>query len=240
MPCEIIISKDTSKGCTTEFTDMERDRLISQYKDSPQLKGFIASYTNQLLGDGGLLKTWQDMSIFLCIDKAAGKWLDIIGIIVGIDRYVKNGIAIDYFGYKNDPNSDSFGLIGNPDVGGYWIYEGQPLSGGINMDDTSYRLAIRGKIAKNFYDGTLNKTIEILQMVFLVPCMVFDLTGDYTIYIGKQLDQLERSLLTDNELLPKILGFKANIDYGPLPYFGFQGVPCAEGFDMGSLSGELT
>jgi len=231
------VAADVNTPCIRIFDpDEQPDRLISQYKDSEKFKEFLQLYKDEILGNDSVLNCWNDLSIFFCIDQAAGEWLDVIGIIVGQPRFLFSGLETSYFGFQGHPSAESFGETGGS-VGGFWYDENVPLTGPRPLTDPEYRLAIRARIAKNHHTGTIENTITIFELIFQAPCQVLDLTDDYTVFIGKTLDNLETAIIQQTDLTPNVLGFKRNTTYGILPVFGFLGLPGSEGFGSGTFSG---
>ena len=303
-------------SCEPLYDAAERkDRLIAEYQDSPVLKDFIGLYRQEL---DGTLDCLNDMSIFFCIDQAAGEWLDIIGAIVGQGRFLYYSEGDIYFGYQGHPLADGFASSGSPDPGrwldeavplnpgdlyfgflghvqaggfdldttiplGEWFHEDDllsnyknyfgfephPLAGGFgiigmpvviekstggiwlnenlapidlptnDIGDEDYRIIIKAKIARNHHNGTLNDTIKLFQLLFQVPCFVKDLKNDYAVTITRKPSARMASILQYTDLVPNVLGFNRKIYYTDGPIFGFQGIPCISGFDVGSYTGAL-
>ena len=56
----------------------------------------------------------------LNIDIAEKSHLDLIGGLVGQNRFLVDFNVEKYFGFKYSYNSDTFGDSGDPNIGGYW------------------------------------------------------------------------------------------------------------------------
>ncbi|WP_419636772.1 DUF2612 domain-containing protein, partial [Thiolapillus sp.] len=71
-----------------------RDLLLSQFHASPRLRALVDQ-----AGDIHTRWMWMLKRIFLMsdIDTATGHWLDVIGRIVGRQRYIQ-GLRKNYFG----------------------------------------------------------------------------------------------------------------------------------------------
>jgi hypothetical protein len=91
------------------------------------------------------------------LDVAIGAQLDVIGIWVGESRYVKTPLQGVYF---------SFDIEGLGFDQGVWQGPFDPDNGLNRLDDDSYRLLIRAKIAANQWDGTLPQAQQILDTLF--------------------------------------------------------------------------
>jgi len=208
-------------------------RLIAQYRNSPQLKDFIKLYEDQILGEDSVLNCFNDLSIFFCIDSASGEWLDIIGEIVGQPRFYYPGEDNLFFGFREHFSAAGFGSEDAP-TGGYWYDEQQPLPEPILISDAQYKYVIRARILLNHHTGTVNNTIAIFETLFNAPVQVTDMSGDYTVIIGKILEPIDETIIQQTDLTPNVLGFRRNIAYGNQPYFAFAGSPNAAGFDEGT------
>lgn len=91
------------------------------------------------------------------LDNAKGSQLDIIGIWIGAGRRVKTPLLGVYF---------SFDIDGLGFDQGVWQGPFDPDSGVVVLDDESYRLVLRAKIASNNWDGTMEGTRAILEIMF--------------------------------------------------------------------------
>jgi hypothetical protein len=90
------------------------------------------------------------------LDQATGTQLDIVGLWVGISRLVKIPIEV-YFSFNTENLGLNQGVIYLPF---------QPTYGVTALDDGTYRLLLKAKIAANHWDGTTPSLVSILQSIF--------------------------------------------------------------------------
>jgi len=91
------------------------------------------------------------------LDDAVGVQLDIIGIWIGISRYVNVPLSGVYF---------SFDIAGLGFDQGVWKGPFDPDTGVVTLNDDSYRLLLRARIGANNWDGTMETTKPILDAIF--------------------------------------------------------------------------
>jgi hypothetical protein len=93
------------------------------------------------------------------VDTAIGKQLDTVGQWVGISRNLTVPITGTYFTY----DTTGVGLDQ-----GVWYQPGDSTQGVLSLDDDTYRLVIKMKIAANYWDGTLQGTEAIFAPLLAV------------------------------------------------------------------------
>lgn len=182
---------------------------LSQYEESPNLKAWLASYSDRLVD---ICTAYGTLELFFEIDNATGEWLNRIGDIVGQPREVVDSALINYFSFDNlDPLTSGF------NVGKFW--NGEPIvAGNIQVDDTTYRKLIKARAYKN----TANTSIEdIINAVFLLTgrddCQVLDgglgdigsVTPDnmqYALEFTSPISDDDRTLILALGLLPRPAG----------------------------------
>lgn len=111
-------------------------------------------------------------------------------------------------------------------------------SGGVSpvLDDTTYRLYIKAKIAQNQWDGTITSLYPIWAQLFPGGQIVIEdqqnmsvdviLTGTFTSII--------QDLINNGYIVPRPEGVEYNYLFGTLPYFGFDdNNSYIAGFDTG-------
>jgi len=91
------------------------------------------------------------------LDDAVGVQLDIVGEWIGITRRVSTPITGVYF---------SFDTVGLGFDQGVWQGPFDPSTGLTSLDDDTYRLLLRAKIASNNWDGTMEGSKAILELIF--------------------------------------------------------------------------
>lgn len=91
------------------------------------------------------------------IDNASGDQLDAVGQWVGLSRRLSLVIDDVYFAF------DTPGLGFDE---GVWFSQGQPSEGIVTLDDSTYRVMLKAKIAANEWDGSLGDANRRLLEVF--------------------------------------------------------------------------
>lgn len=217
------------------FIDDYQNMIIQQYHDKPKALGDIA------------VKIKKYEEIKACIDSflhafdmdtATGKQLDIIGKIVGIDRFIKDAIPINYFGFSDDPNAKGFGQapfykLGDP------VYQAQ------NVGDDTYRFLIKAKIAINggsafLSMGKANNLQLIIMFLFNGKAYVvdnYDMT--LTLYVDASVDINLLRIAKSLDLIPRAMGthYRFIIQYDDtVGTFGFSHDASAKGFGLGKFA----
>ena len=205
-------------------SELGLNRLVSQFQDSPNLRGLISALIN---GFDGLDETQNDLLTLRSVDTAQGVQLDGVGEIVGLLR-PKTINDSGRFGFEDDPTARGFGDINDPSLGGNWFDSETTL---FFVDDDIYRLLIKAKIIKNSTAMTVDDTLRLISFVFNTEVRYFLHENLKPIYhIGKLLSDFELELL---ETFPTLIG-KDTVNY-ELMYdngnsFGFEEDPNALGF----------
>jgi hypothetical protein len=154
------------------------------------------------------------------LDNAVGKQLDAVGEWVGISRNVRTPLEGVYF---------SFGVNGLGFGQGVWKGPFDPATGVTSLDDDTYRLLIRAKIGANHWDGTLEGSAAILNLIFggTGTYVFIQDNGDMSIDIGvsgKRPTAIFLALLTGGYIPIKPEGVRVNyyvVPSVPGPLFGF-------------------
>jgi len=128
--------------------------ITSEHNQKPK---FMATVGALVQGHADLTNALQAMPGAFDLDAAVGVQLDAVGQWVGITRNVATPLTGVYFSL----DVDGLGF----DVG-VWQGPYDPDSGITSLDDDTYRLLIRAKIAANSWDGTLGGSARILQIIF--------------------------------------------------------------------------
>lgn len=118
---------------------------------------FVDTVRNSVKPAATLQQFLSDIPSDFDLDTAAGVQLDAVGKWVGRTRYVDTPLEGVYF---------SFDTV---DVGfdhGVWRGQFDVADGVERLDDETYRLLLRGKIAANNWDGTMSGAISALGYIF--------------------------------------------------------------------------
>jgi hypothetical protein len=205
-------------------------KITSEHSDKPKFMQMVESVSQCFLDTNvvaaGLPEDFD-------LDSAVGSQLDDVGLWVGISRRVSTPLAGVYF------SLDTEGLGFDQ---GAWQGPFDPNSGITILDDETYRTLIRAKIGANHWDGTMEQSKAILDLVFSGDSLVFIQDNqDMTMTIGVagvSPSALELALLTGGyiPIKPQSVG----VDYyivptGDGPLFGFDVTnQYVAGFDQGS------
>lgn len=172
------------------------------------------------------------------LDVAIGVQLDVVGEWVGRSRNVLIPIANVYFSWDDEIRGWDMGVWQGPYDGDFGI---------TRLDDDTYRLVLRAKIAANHWDGTLPGAKAALAIIFPEGDTHVFITdnGDMTVTFGvsgKIPSALWIALLSRNYVPLKPEGVHADylitsVDNTPL--FGFDvDNEYISGWDSGSWGAE--
>jgi hypothetical protein len=165
--------------------------IPSANSNKPKFRALVAAKCQPWVDVQNLLLSIPDN---FDLDNATGAQLDIVGLWVGISRLVKIPIEV-YFSF------DTAGLGFDQ---GIWYLPFQPTYGVTALDDGTYRLLLKAKIAANHWDGTTPSLVAILQGIF----------SPATVAVTDNLDMTISVAVTGN--LPSAL-FKSIVQQGYLP-----------------------
>jgi hypothetical protein len=111
-------------------------------------------------------------------------------------------------------------------------------SGGVSpiLDDTTYRLYIKAKIAQNQWDGTLPSLYPIWATLFPDGSIIIldnqNMTADIT--LKGTFTSIIQDLIVNGYIVPRPEGVLYTFLFGTLPFFGFGESPgFIEGFGVG-------
>lgn len=114
-------------------------------------------------------------------------------------------------------------------------------SGGVSpvLDDTTYRLYIKAKIAANQWDGTITTLYPIWQQLFpggnLIIADNQNMTA--TIFVSGSFTSIIQDLITNGYIIPRPEGVQYTYSFADLPAFGFDlDNAFIAGFDVGKFS----
>jgi len=151
-----------------------RSRITEAFKEKPVFDKYLQLFS---LESAEIQNVALDLYNKRWIDTAEGAQLDIIGNIVGQPRELVGADLYDFFGYQGNPQSDSYGTLSDPTVGGFYLTSGTSTAGNIILDDYLYRRFIKAKIIKNKTRATPEDVIKFLTFVFDVESVWIDSYG---------------------------------------------------------------
>ncbi len=106
------------------------------------------------------------------------------------------------------------------------------------LDDATYRLLLRAKIAGNHWDGRLQSLIEAWQQILPGSLLIVNDHQDMTVdfYIGASLTSILKDLILNGYILPRPQAVLYNISFAVLPMLGFdRDDEFVAGFDTGKF-----
>lgn len=217
-----------------------RALVAAQYTASFKFLATIAAVMNRVQDLETALYAMFDITD---IDLATGVNLDVLGDIVGISRYIEEGVSIPFFGFADTPAAMVFGEEGLASVGGRFRDEDEPYTATSVLGDPEFRLLIRAKIIKNHAIGTNEDIITGLNFIFSGSLNVVSDTGGMKVDvgIGRPITSIEQILIRQLDLLPRPNGVKigAVVSFESGNFFGFEDQPNAKGFDVGIFAEEF-
>lgn len=171
--------------------DLVPDRIYAQYRDKPKFVKWLEITRNQ---GKPIDDVFEKIALSWDIDSAEGELLNIIGIIVGVDRNFINKVELDYvqFGQDDAEFGDSESFFSSDSVAS----DGQ-------MSDGLFRLLIKSKILKNNRSATIEDIIE--QMQILIPVDFVKINNQenmtFSIEFSGALSPLQRYALFNENII---------------------------------------
>jgi hypothetical protein len=209
------------------------DLITSRHADKPKFLATVSASVEGLVAAQNLMSGMSGSDFDL--DDAEGVQLDQIGLWVGVGRSVKTPLAGVYF---------SFDIVGLGFDQGVWQGPFDPDSGVIVLDDSTYRLVLRAKIASNNWDGTMEGTRAVLEIIIPPSSGTFifvEDNQDMTMTVGVAglpLTPIQSALLTGGyiSVKPQTVRIKYYATPSvPGPLFGFDvSNSNIAGFDVGN------
>ncbi len=133
----------------TPYTNL----ITSEFQTAPNFMAMISSVAQPW---ADMIAIAQGTPSYYDIDVAFGAQLDAIGLWVGLPRTIQTPI-LTYFSW------DTTGLGWDA---GIWYGSGQPLNYTVSMDDGTYRIMLKAKIAANQWDGSTQQYLQDFQSIF--------------------------------------------------------------------------
>ena len=193
--------------------DVERT-IISQYANSPILRGLIETMNDCISPDADIQKFYDDV---FNIDTAQGFGLDLWGEIIGVSRTLKVPAPIGEF-------------LGFSEGAGYFPFGQRPFyvdasTQSFGLSDDAYRTLLLVKAAANISDSTAQSINALLQNLFAGRgvCYVSDLGAMQLRYtFSFPLLPYEKAILSQSGILPCPAGVMDYIFNPPTMPFGFS------------------
>ena len=146
-------------NCFTQETEITLHDVISQYKDSPNLQGYIKSFIDTAVD---AIRDLEKLSLIFAPGCVSGEALDLVGRIVGQPRPFIDPETAPWFGFEGDGVDDPMVLGFGEGI--FWDGKA-PLLGDKPADDETYKIFILARIAKNTGRGTVDDMLAIIQQI---------------------------------------------------------------------------
>ncbi|MEW9139886.1 DUF2612 domain-containing protein [Bacillus wiedmannii] len=194
------------------------DLITAYHRGKPNFSAMVGAVSQCFVGAQSL---YAQIVAAYDLDIAVGVQLDVIGEWVGLSRRVRTPLVGVYF---------SFDIAGLGFDEGVWQGPFDPDTGITSLDDDTYRLLIRAKIGANHWDGTLEGSAAILNLIFggSGTYVFIQDNGDMSIDIGvagQRPTAIFLALLTGGYIPIKPEGVRVNYYIVPTqdgPLFGFD------------------
>ena len=209
------------------------NHLIMQFSKSVNMQVFLTALGDEL---DELATALDDLQNKRWIDTGSGMQLDNIGVLIDRSRYIEGSIQLEFFGFFDQPNIQTFG------IGRFRDTTSVAYTTSAVLDDEAYRPVLWHKVSKDTTDGTTESTIESLKFIFNSPLVIIEEKGNakFDLGIGRELSDNDITLARAINLFIKAGGVGVDLKYQiPQKYFGFRGEPNAYGFEEGSFPDEI-
>ena len=206
------------------------NHLLMQFSQAVNMHIFLNALGAEL---DELTKALEDLQNKRWIDTGAGVQLDNIGVLIDRSRVIEGSIQLEFFGFFDQPNTQTFG------VGRFRDTLAVAYTATSSLDDESYRPVLWHKVSKDTTDGTTESTIESVKFVYNAPFVTITELGDAKIGIGigRELTDNDIVLARALDLFIRAGGVGLNfVEQIPENYFGFVDQQGAKGFEVGVFS----
>ncbi len=206
------------------------DLITSEHAQRPKFVAMVEAVTGCFVGAHQAAQALREC---FDIDTAVGVQLDAVGLWVGLSRRIRSPLAV-YFS------------LDTPGLGldeGSWKGPFDPDEGLVSLDDDTYRLFLKARVAANHWDGTIEGWKSVMDFAFagsgFTVFMQDHQDMSMSIYVAGTLPPaILKELLTGDYLPLRPSGVRINgyfISSAPAPLFGFdiQNAYIA-GFDTGA------
>lgn len=136
-------------GNVTTYTNL----ITSEFQTAPNFMSMVANVCQPW---ADIVALSQSTPTLYDVDVAIGAQLDAIGLWVGLPRTIQTPLLV-YFSWDTDNLGWDQGI---------WYGEGQPVNYAVSMDDGTYRIMLKAKIAANQWDGSTEQYLIDFQKVF--------------------------------------------------------------------------
>jgi hypothetical protein len=226
------LSWDVNIGPALGDTGPYLSRITSEHNQRPK---FMTMVQNVVQSFADMIAVMESMPGLYDVDVATGSQQDTIGLWIGVGRDIAVPLTGVYFSFDDV----SLGFDS-----GTWFSDFNPITGVVHLDDNSYRILQRGRIANNQWDGTIPGAYSVWDTIFAgtgIGILIQDLENMHMILAltGPVPDAVTLALFKGGYLSIKPAGVKIDAYLTPTvanaPYFGFDVENSAiSGFDVGA------
>lgn len=196
------------------FVEEYTKLLIKQYYAKPNARAEIEFKVGEYKKLYDIINTFPDE---FDVDTAYGDRLDKIGKIVGVGRSVKSVVEKIGFGFEENSNARGFAdKFDSLDTSAPFVEKFTPEYTDLQMDDPTYRLIIKAKIAVNNVSAYMVSddrisVQDVIQTAFENRAWVvdnYDMSLD--LYVSPIFEGQRLRLISELNLLPKPQGVRYN------------------------------
>ena len=205
------------------------NHLLMQFSQATNMHIFLNALGAEL---DELTKALEDLQNKRWIDTGAGVQLDNIGVLVDRSRVIEGSIRLEFFGFYDQPNTQTFG------VGRFRDTPSVPYTATSILDDETYRPVLWHKVSKDTTTGTTESTIESVKFIYQAPYVTLTELGNAKIGIGIGRELTDNDIVLARALDLFVRAGGVGLDFVeeiPDPYFGFVDQQDAKGFEVGIL-----
>lgn len=208
-----------------QIIDYYADLIILQYNGKPKAKATIELIAQQLLCDGVMF----DVRDGFDVETAVGKQLDMLGKIVGVDRYYLGqvGFIDNTFGFTDYDESDD-GQQGFSDYSDYDTKVGTMLqyidvvSSSQMLSDEDFRLLLKLKIVCNNINYS-QKSIDAALFDKFGTDLILSTMNDMNItYFANPALGAILDVLIEKDLLPRPMTIGINVIKSEVEEYAFS------------------
>lgn len=138
------------------------DMLLSQYKQSENLKKYINCFISEF---EEVRQAQEDSIKYRYLADSFGIMVDDIAYLVGTSRIIYGAAALGYFGFYSNPGAYPAGDDNNPGVGGVLRSDSDKESGDFVRTDIQLKQAIRARIIKIMGNCNVEQLIAYIELV---------------------------------------------------------------------------
>lgn len=184
------------------------DLITSEHKNKPKFNStveVIASFYTHLQNVLASIPGKFD------VDSAVGSQLDIVGLWVGVSRFISSPLTGIYFEW--DASDTTVGWDK-----GLWIGDYAPTTGYVELPDEYYRILIKAKIAANQWDGSIDAAYDVWENLFTQNTIIIQDNQNMSMGVviaGDALDALTKALITGGYIPLKPEGVR--VSYYAIP-----------------------